>query len=258
MMNRLVNTAVIAATTAPLAPAAVIGIDARAGSTEGWSFAHSVNHQTMRSLIESQGHSLVFINQWNAATLAGVDAVLMREASRSGEAYSASEAAAIEAYNLAGGGVGFFADGGWSSNTLVGSNNLIANVLGAEMAGVATHRDGLLVTGFVPGPIFDGIVSWGADFVRAVTPAGPNPATDLTTAGDPYDIFVSRDGISGGGNAVVVGDATWLTNGATADYDINSLQNAQLFLNTVEYLLIPAPAAAWPLLALGFTRRRRA
>ncbi|MBZ0172117.1 MAG: hypothetical protein K8E66_07045, partial [Phycisphaerales bacterium] len=167
----------IVAATAPLTSAAVIGLDARAGSTEGFSFAHSSHHQTMRSLIESQGHSLVLIDQWNAATLAGVDAVLMREASRSGEAYSVSEAGAIEAYNLAGGGVGFFADGGWSSDILIGSNNMIAGVLGTTMADSATHRDGLLVTGFVPGPIFDGIASWGADFVRAVTPAGPNPAT---------------------------------------------------------------------------------
>ncbi len=246
--------------TGTVASAAVIGLDARSAAGENFDFATASTYSQMRSVLEAQGHTVVGISSWNAGTLAGVDAVLMREANRPAGAYTAAEAAAIDAFNAAGGGVAFFADGGWESNSLVSTNNLIANVLGAELASSASFNNGLLVTGFFPSPIFDGITSWGTDFVRRISPGGSNPGVDLTIDGGSADLAISRDGTGGRGNSAVFGDATWLNASGSADFDIGSLQNEQIFVNLVDYLLVPAPGVSGLLCAAGLfaARRRRA
>jgi hypothetical protein len=255
------NASIIAALTmSPITMGAVIGLDARSAAGDNSDFAAAAGYTQMRDLLVSRGHTVVGVGSWNAGSLAGIDAVLMREANRPAGAYSAAEAAAIDAFNAAGGGVAFFADGGWESDSLVASNNLVANVLGADLGPTANNPNGLVVTGFAPSPIFDGIASWGTDFVRQLSIGGANPGVDLTLAGGDSDLAVSRDGTGGRGNSAVFGDASWMQAGVGSDYDLNSLQNEQLFLNIVDYLLVPAPGISSVMLATGLlaARRRRA
>ena len=250
---------IIVLATGTAASAAVIGLDARSAAGENFDFATASVYSQMRSVLEAQGHTIVSIDSWNAGTLAGVDAVLMREANRPLGAYTAAEAAAIDAFNAAGGGVAFFADGGWESNSLAGSNNLIANVLGAELGPSANNPNGLLVTGFFPSPIFDGIDSWGTDFVRQISLGGAIPGVDLTIDGGDSDLAISRDGVGGRGNSAVFGDASWMLTSGAGDFDLGSLQNEQIFENLINYLLVPAPGVTGMLCAAGLfsTRRRR-
>ncbi|MEM1423251.1 MAG: hypothetical protein AAGH64_04535 [Planctomycetota bacterium] len=253
------SLAALAAVTvfAPASFGGVIALDARVGAGEGRDFASNVQFATMRQTLEDMGHTVVGVTSYDADTLAGVDVLLTREAFRAADQFTQQDADDIAAFNASGGGVGYFADGGFDSNGLIGTNNLVANALGADLVGNAFAPNGLLLTGFVDHPVTAGIDEWGLDFVRRVD-ALPG-SIDLTIDGGQSDLLVARDGVGGAGNAFVMGDVSWLQDGI-ADFPLSSVDNLAAFGNVVDYLLIPAPNALACFGVVGATalRRRRA
>ena len=83
---------------APSASAAVIGIDGVHGFDNAAKLTGG-NFDQLRQAIINQGHTLVTLNSFNAASLAGLDgAIFMTPYSQNNHSYSAAERAAIQAF----------------------------------------------------------------------------------------------------------------------------------------------------------------
>lgn len=256
-MIKPIAIAALAAAATQSASAAVIALDGRVSPDSGITLATGTLLVEMRQRLLDMGHTLVTVTSYDAASLAGVDVLLTREAAQAFQAFTPQMAADIAAFNEAGGAVGFFGDGGYSSNSLISSNNLVANVLGANLSGSAFAGSGIVVTGFEDHPVTQGVTEWGLDFVRTVF-AMPG-SIDLTEDPASINFAVARDGDGTRGNTFVMGDASWMNFNSTTDYEIDDLDNAQAFENIINYLTVPAPssAAIAAIATLAATRRRR-
>lgn len=235
--------------------AAVIAVDARVHPGGTANIGTHVNFAEMRNRLVDMGHTVVIVTGYDAGTLDGVDVLLTREAVQADHLFTSTMADQIAAFNNNGGGVAFFADGGFGSTGLISSNNLVANALGANLVGNAYAGSGTVITDFNAHPVTAGVNQWALDFVRQVD-ALPG-SVDLTVNDGQQNVAVARDGVGSQGNAFVMGDASWLASPGD-DFGINSLDNSQAFTNIINYL-VPSPSATAlaGIAGVAAARRRR-
>ena len=173
----------------------MIGLDAVHGFDSDAVLASGGAFDELRSEIGVLGHTIVPLNSFDAATLSGLDAVILNiPYTQNSASYSVSDRAAIQAYvqkavfvsddsmfkdpgtgserpisfgdnrrllrntigYLIGGGVFFMGDDG--SGFLTADYNLLTAPFGVSFSGSATDVDGRkLVSGFAPHPVTAGL-----------------------------------------------------------------------------------------------------
>ena len=205
------------------APAALVGVDNVHGATANSILASGSQFDSFRATLIAAGHTIVPLNSFSAASLSGLDTVILATG-YTGNIYSASDRAAIQSFTQ--GAVftsdkSMFSDNGEGADTPItfgGNQQLLRNIVdyldaghgtlfigedgglfdignfnslvspyGVQYAASPTDGDGRTVTGFVGHPITAGIATLGVDFQMPMTVN--SPSLDLTTGGGQDNIL---------------------------------------------------------------------
>ncbi len=235
-MSRLFASLCILWTSGLSASGATIGLDGRSAATKSFDLLTGTEFDDFRGLITGAGHTIQPVLAFDGASLAGLDALIMRQANESFEDFSATEIQAIHAFVAAGGGLLLFSEGGFSSNASVPNLNLLVQPWGVQFAASATFPAGLAVSGLAPHPVTDQVLSIGEDFLREITSIMP-PAIDLTP-GSTVKVAAVVDHAGGSGNVVFLTDTNMVTDAdATADFKLSSLDNRIFITNAIELIV---------------------
>ena len=103
------------------ARADVIGLDAvhHSSTSPVLVLANGSHFDTFRATLTAEGHQLVSLSSFDAARLAGLDAVFLVGPNSERTLYSCREQAALRRFVLSGGGMVYLADGGLFSDQFV-------------------------------------------------------------------------------------------------------------------------------------------
>jgi hypothetical protein len=225
--------AMVLASTLYVVPsqAAVIGIDNRHGQTPGVVLASGSQFSTFRSVITGMGHTIVPVNSFGAADLAGLDAVILNTPYSGGHTYSAADIAAVNSFanrravfvsdstfwsnpnagndrpitfgdnqKLLENAVAFTSSG--RAAIFVGENgtgflpanmNALVAAYGVSYATTATDPAGRTVSGLVSHPVTAGLTQIGVDFQLPMTVT--SPSIDLTIGGGHDNVLAVYDTI---------------------------------------------------------------
>lgn len=247
--------------TAPsISHASIIGLDSRDGMYKSTIFATGEQYDSFRATITSLGHTIVSVSSFDAADLAGLDCLMLKQpySVNSPAGFSDSEISAIHDFVENGGGLVVHAEGGTGSEDLVDNLNSLVSPYGVAYAGLATANSGVTITGLVAHPVTEGVASFGVDYHRKLISI-TSPAIDLTIKSGEYNALAVVNGITGAGNVVMLSDTTlWKDPDTDWDYSIMTGDNRLLLENIVQFT-IPEPATVWLLFlgSLALLRNRR-
>jgi hypothetical protein len=190
--------------------AATFGIDNVHGFDANATLATGIYFTTFRSVITGLGHTIVPLNSFGAASLTGLDAVILNTPySQNGHSYSASEIAAVNAfanqraafvsdsntwstvgdrpitfgdnqrllenaisYTSSGGAAIYLGDDGSGFNAL--NMNALVAAYGVSYSTTPTDGAGRTITGFVAHPVTAGLTQIGVDFQLPMTINSPS------------------------------------------------------------------------------------
>jgi hypothetical protein len=201
--------------------------------SQQWSFYSNSRFSEARALLLGQGHTLT--------NLAGDPGAITESALEGSDVFYSgtldepmldSEVTALQDFVAAGGGVICCHDGGWSSDTAVGSVNSFLSLYGMQLSGSADYASGITASDFAVHSLTEGVTSAVFDYLRELSQI-ESPALDLTNSG--VEILGVYDDSSGGWVIVIGDDSQWTNVGEGDDADIGDADNEQLTLNVFNY-----------------------
>ncbi len=194
-----------------------------------------------RSTLIAEGHQLVSLSTFDAASLSGLDAVFLRNAFAVQNEYTAAERQALRKFVLDGGGMLFISEASSAADSLVSNTNFFLGVFGIEVGPGAVGPNGTVLSQFAKDPLVADIASIAVDFHRPMVTLDW-PASDLTLSGGIEDALVSARLTPESGLFVSIGDGNlWADPLVGDDANIDSLDNRRLLQNITRALLEPNP-----------------
>jgi len=207
-----------------------IGLDDAHGYAASSKLGTGSAQASLRSAITASGASIQVLNNLDPASLNGLTAVFVQQP------YSANLMTTTQINGLVnfvnnGGNLVIISDGGAGFNS--GNLNLLAQNWGVTYGSTALWGSGQAFSGLGAHAITSGVGSFGVDFAPPMITVNA-PAQSLASASGNFSLAVV-DGTGSAGNVVFISD-TFFTNSVTADYNINSLDNAVLLDNILAFV----------------------
>lgn len=206
-----------------------IGLDDRHGFSTTIRLGTGSNHATMRTRITNAGKTIRVMTAFDTADLSGLAAVFIQQPyTGGGAALTSTEITALVTFVNQGGGLVVIADGGSGGDQA--NLNLLSTNWGVTFSSSPQWPNGQVFSSLPAHPVTSGVASFGVDYGVPITVSSPSVAlTNGTVA------LAAATGSGGSGNAVFVSDSCF-SNSATADYNINSLSNATLLDNILDFV----------------------
>jgi hypothetical protein len=236
--------------------ASSIGVDGRSG-IDYENLSTGVDFDQFRDVVQAAG-TLVPVTTFDTATLAGLDALILRQPAYPRDAFTPAQLDAIHQFVAAGGGLIQFGEGGFETGSTLANYNQLAAPYGGQFGTDILGGDGVTMGGFLPHAVTAGVTSIGLDYYRPLSSINP-PGVDLTVGNGSQNVLMVVNGKSGAGNVVLFSDPSAFVNSGRADRTINFGDNRVLLENMIRFALVPEPSGFLTLLPLAghLLRRRR-
>ena len=212
--------------------AGTIGVDDNSGSVANTKLSDASKFSMFREAIANAGHTIVPVSAFSAASLGGLDALILRQPYESSEHLASAEIAAIHSFVGSGGNLLVIGEAGYSSSLATANINAVLLPYGLTFGSSVLGGSGHVVTSFHPHELTAGVTEFGLYFYRPLSSIVA-PAFDLTGGSTGDDVYAVAE-LPGSGVVVVVSDASCWTNPGPADWDITDWSNARILDNILD------------------------